>query len=169
MRYLYILLILSVVSACWPTSVSFQDNGSMPPEWKTFSVQLVENNSPNTPVSYPARLTESLKDAIQNNSRLILNTETGKGEIFIKGTIANYSITPIAIQEGDNAAKNRLTISVNFDIFISAPKEDLMKVTSTRFLDYSSSTDLAFVESTLLDELNTQINQDVLNKLFSNW
>ncbi len=169
MKTIFFSCILILISGCWPTSVSFQDSGSMPKEWKSYSIQLLENNSPNTPISYPARLTESLKDAIQNNSRLQLNTEIGKGELFIKGTITNYVVTPIAIQDGDNAAKNRLTVSVNFDIYVSEPEEDIMKMTSTRFLDYNANTDLAFVESTLLEELNTQINQDVLNKLFSNW
>jgi hypothetical protein len=75
----------------------------------------------------------------------------------------------VAIQEGDNSAKNRLTISVQFTIFITAPEEDKMTLTSTRFVDYDSDTDLASQEATLLDEISTQIVQDVINKLLSNW
>jgi hypothetical protein len=78
-------------------------------------------------------------------------------------------VTPVAIQEGDNSAQNRLTISVQFTIFVSAPKEEKMNLTSTRFVDFDSNTDLATVERTLLEEINTQIVQDVINKLLSNW
>jgi hypothetical protein len=141
----------------------------MPPEWKTFSIKTLENNAPNTPLSFSATLSEKLKDGVQNNTRLLLNSEVGKGEVSIEGIISNYSITPIAMQEGDNSAKNRLTVSVQFIIFVSAPKEDKMTVTTTRFVDYDSNTDLATQESALLDDISVQIVQDVINKLLSNW
>ncbi len=51
---------------CWPTSTSFQDTGSMPPEWKSFSILPIQNNAPNAPISYPAQLSEDLRDGIQN-------------------------------------------------------------------------------------------------------
>lgn len=169
MRYLYIFLLLFGITSCWPSSVSLIDKGSMPEEWKTFSVKTLENNAPNTPLSYAAILSEKIKDDVQNNTRLLLNSETGKGEVVIEGSIMNYSIIPVAIQGDDNAAKNRLTISVQFTIFVSSPKEDKMNLTSTRFIDYDSNTDLTAVETTLLEEINTQIAQDVINKLLSNW
>ena len=165
---LIVILIISLCS-CWPSSVSFVDNGSMPPEWKTFSVKTLENNAPNTPVSYAAQLSEQLKDGIQNNTKLLLNPQTGKGEIYIEGKITNYSVTPVAIQQGDNSAKNRLSITSQFTIFVSAPKEDKMSINSTRFIDYDSNLDLGSVEVQLLEEINTQIAQDVINKLLSNW
>ena len=169
MKFLLFLPIALLLSACWPSSVSFIDNGSMPEDWKTFSVRTLENNAPNTPISYAPQLSEQLKDGIQNNTRLLLNPETGKGEVYVEGKINTYSVTPVAIQEGDNSAQNRLTISVQFTIFVSAPKEEKMNLTSTRFVDFDSNTDLATVERTLLEEINTQIVQDVINKLLSNW
>lgn len=169
MRFLLCSLIVLLFSSCWPSSVSLVDSGSMPEAWKTFSVKTIENNAPNTPLNYAAVLTEELKDGIQNNTRLQLNPETGKGEIVVEGNVVSYSIIPVAMQEGDDAAKNRLTISVQFVIFVTAPEEDKMTLTSTRFIDYDSQTDLATVESSLLDEINTQIVQDVINKLLSNW
>jgi len=36
-------------------------------------------------------------------------------------------------------------------------------------VDYDSQSDLATVETNLLEEINTQIAQDVINKLLSNW
>lgn len=141
----------------------------MPEEWKTFSVKTLENTAPNTPISYAAQLSEQLKDGIQNNTRLLLNPETGQGEIYIEGKITGYSVLPVAIQEGDNSVKNRLSISTQFTIFVSKPKEDKMIVSSTRFVDYDSNTDLGTVERTLLEEISAQIVQDVINKLLSNW
>ena len=169
MKLIFCLIVLIGLTGCWPSSVSFIDTGSMPEEWKTFSVKTLENEAPNTPISYAALLSEKLKDGVQNNTRLLLNPVVGKGEISIEGKISSYTIIPVAIQEGDNSAKNRLTISVQFTIFITAPEEDKMTLTSTRFVDYDSDTDLASQETTLLDEISTQIVQDVINKLLSNW
>ena len=75
--YFFSFLPLLLVS-CWPSSVSFKDSGSMPEEWKTFTVEMIENNAPNCPLSYGPVLTEILKDGIQNNTRLTLNTNKEK-------------------------------------------------------------------------------------------
>lgn len=163
------ILILFITSSCWPTSVSVVDKGGMPEEWKTFSLETLINNAPNAPNNLAVNLSEAIKDGIQNNTRLLINPQAGKGEIIIDGSINNYTIMPIALQEGDNANKNRLTVSVQVNISILKPKEDEMKLSSTRFVDYDATTDLATVENTLLEEVNKQIVQDVINKLLSNW
>ena len=169
MKFSSLILLLVLLTSCWPSSISFKDKGSMPEEWKTFSVKTLEILAPNAPLSYGANLTEQLKDGIQNNTRLLLNTNFGKGEVNIDGKITNYSVTPIAIQGNDNATQNRLTISVQFSIEITKPKEELISVTSTRFSDFNANDNLAAVEAQLLEEINTQIVQDVINKLMSNW
>jgi outer membrane lipopolysaccharide assembly protein LptE/RlpB len=169
MRIFLFVLISLLLSACWPSSVSFKDTGSMPEEWKTFSVKTLENNAANCPLSYSPLLTEQIKDGIQNNTRLLLNTQIGKGEVTIEGVISSYNLSPLAIQGNDNASKNRLTISVQFTININAPKEESFNLVSTRFADFDASVNLSSEESKLLEEVNEQIVQDVINKLLSNW
>jgi outer membrane lipopolysaccharide assembly protein LptE/RlpB len=168
MRFFIYIALFCVLSSCWPTSVSFVD-GNMPPEWKFFSIKTLENNAPNAPLSYAALLSEDLKDGVQNNTKLKLNSSPNTGEVQIEGVISNYTVSPIAIQAGDVAAKNRLTVSVNFKIYIKAPKEDEMNLTATRFFDFDSSQDFASVEKQLIEEINKQIVQDLINKLLSNW
>ena len=168
MKYIFFILLLMGLSSCWPKSVSFKD-GSMPEEWKTFYVKTITNNSSNTPLNYPVDLSESIKDGIQNNTRLQINSDQDAAEVYIEGVINNYSVTPIALQEGDAAAKNRLTVSVQFNFFISKPEEKEMQTVSTRYVDYDANTDLGTVENELLAEINEQIVQDVINKLLANW
>ena len=167
-RIFYSVLLITLLSSCWPSRISFVD-GTMPDEWKTFYVKTLDNNAPNTPLSYAASLSENVKDGVQNNTRLLLNNDAAKAEIEIEGVITNYAITPVALQEGDNAAQNRLTVAVNFNIFVHQPEEDNMTLVSSRFIDYDSNTDLGIVETQLLEEVNVQIVQDVVNKLLSNW
>ena len=168
MRYLIFFMGLFLFTSCWPTRVGFTDV-TFPDEWKEFSVKTFENNATNTPLSYSATLTENVKDAIQNNTSLNLSSSPQDAQLEIEGVINNYSITPVALQDGDQAAKNRLSVSATFTIFIKEPEEDEMIVKSNRFVDYDSNTDLGIVESTLLEEVNAQIVQDIINQLFSNW
>lgn len=169
MKVTSIVIFIFLLSSCWPSIVSFKDTGSTPEEWKTFTVKTLEVNAPNCPLSYSPLLTEQLKDGIQNNTRLLLNTQYGKGEVNLEGLIASYNVAPLAIQANDNASKNRLTISVQFTININKPKEESINLVSTRFADFDASANLASVESKLLEEINTQVVQDVINKLLSNW
>lgn len=163
-----LFLLLLGLNSCWPSSVGFQDKGSMPEEWKTFSVKTLDNNSATAPNSYSSTLTEALKDGIQNNTRLLLSTNNS-GEINIEGAINGYAISPISLQPGDVAAQNRLTVSVKFTIFINKPKEEKMELSFSKFMDFNSNQDISTVEANLLSEINSQIVQDVVAKLLSNW
>lgn len=170
MHKLIVIAVLFLgLTSCWPTRISFVDKGGMPEEWDSFTVNTLENNTGNAPLSYNATLTELIKDGIQNNSRLSLDQNQDSSEVTINGVVTSYTVTPVALQEGDNAAQNRLTVTVKFEIFITEPEEDVMELTSSRFIDYDSNEDLGTVENELLSEVSSQIVQDVLNKLFSNW
>lgn len=141
----------------------------MPPEWKNFFLITLDNEAPNTPLSYPANLSEQLKDGVQNNTRLLLANNQDSSQVIISGVVAQYSVDPVAIQDGDVAAQNRLTVRVNFQIDITVPEVDQKTLTATRFVDYDASTDLGIVETELLNTVNEQIVQDLINKLLSNW
>ena len=168
MKIIIAFITVLLLTSCWPKSVSFVD-GNLPDEWQRFYLSTLKNNATNAPLSYSAILSDAVKDGIQNGSRLKLAADSKDAQIEIEGVITSYSITPIALVEGDNATQNRLTISVKFNFYINAPEEDEMSLVSTRFFDYDASSDLSSQESVFLDEINTQIVQDVTNKLLSNW
>lgn len=173
MKYLIaISLLLCVLTSCWPTSVSFNDTGSLNPCLKHFQMDPLEISAANAPVNYQIDLTEAVKSGIQNNTRLLLAGTGNKPQVLISGKVTNYVITPIALQQGDVASKNRLTISAQMDIVFECQTEDYqheMKVNSTRFADYESSQDISSVEAQLISEINAQIVQDVINQILSNW
>lgn len=167
-KIVFSLMFLFLLCSCWPSSVGFRDSGSMPEEWKSFAVEMIENNAANCPLSYGPMLTEVLKDGIQNNTRLVLNTD-GEGEIILTGIISAYNVMPIAIQNNDDASQNRLTITVNFELIINEPEPDKINFSATRFADFESNVNLASIESQLIEDINNQVSQDVINKLLSNW
>ncbi|MCE2686534.1 MAG: LPS assembly lipoprotein LptE [Cryomorphaceae bacterium] len=169
MKYFLFIFSALLLSACWPESFSFRDSGGMPVEWQSFTIQNLENSAPNCPLSFAPLLTEQLKDGVQNNTRLVLNTQQGAGEVNIEGSITTYQVQPVAIQGSDNATSNRLTMSLSLKIKIKAPKEEEWQMVSTRFADFSASANLADVEQKLFAEISEQMVQDLINKLYSNW
>jgi hypothetical protein len=162
------LMILFSLSSCWPTSVSFRDS-SMPEEWKSFYVAPLELTAPTAPSNYNAVTTENLRTGIQNNTRLRLAQAVDSAEVQISGIITNYNTSPVAIQQGDNAAVTRLTVSASFTIITPTKGLEKMTMTSTRFADFDSSLNLQDVEAQLIETINQQIEQDVINQLLSNW
>ena len=173
MRYSIVKLLIFIpiilLTACWPTSVSFRD-GSVPPEWKRFMVQTLESKAPNAPISYAPDLSEDIKDAIQNRVGLeLVSSASDDPQVNVTGVVQSYDVTPLSLQDNTAEVKNRLTIRANFEIFISEPEEEVMKVSVSRFADFDAATDVGSIQGQLLDEINDQIVQDVLNKLLSNW
>lgn len=163
------IIVLFLLSSCWPTSVSFRD-GSVPDEWKRFMIETIESEAANAPISYAPNLTEELKDAVQNRVGLkLVERDSDDPQIIISGVVRNYDVGPMAVQGDDIAAKNRLTVSANFEIFITEPEEDIMEVNANRFVDFDANVDVGQVQAQLFEEINEQIIQDVLNKLLSNW
>lgn len=169
MKWFPILILTVLLGSCWPTSISFKD-GSVPPEWKRFVIQTLESSAANAPISYAPELTEELKDAIQNRVGLkLVESEADDPQLIITGTVRDYNVAPLAVQGDDVAAKNRLTVKAYFEVFISAPEEDLMEINASRFVDFDANTDVGSIQAQLFAEINEQVIQDVLNKLLSNW
>ncbi len=168
MRLLIMVVVLGSLCSCWPTRVGFVDD-SMPEEWKDFYITPLELNAATAPANYNATLTESLRTGIQNNTRLEMLTRIDDADVQISGVVSSYNTTPQAVTQGDNAQKNRLTVSVNFVIITPTKGLEKMQMTSTRFADYDASQQLSDVENELLELINQQIVQDVINKLRSNW
>ena len=168
MRILTFFILIFICSSCWPVSVSFKDV-QFPEEWEEFYVITFENTAANTPLSYAVLLSEDVKTGLQNNTRLMLSNGEEYAQLVIEGTISNFSIQPVALQEGDEAASNRVTVSVDFIVTEKVPEEKTKEFRISRFVDYSSDQDYASIENELLTEINEQIVQDVINKLSSNW
>jgi outer membrane lipopolysaccharide assembly protein LptE/RlpB len=169
MKYVLFILVAIGLSACWPSSFSFRDTGGMPEEWKTFTLKTLTLEAATCPLSFAAILSENLKDGVQNNTPLLLNTTFGNGEVNMEGKITQYLVTPLAVQGNNNASQNRLSMSLVMTVNITKPKEEQWTMTSTRFADFSSGTNISEIETKLFEDISAQMVQDLINKLLSNW
>jgi hypothetical protein len=165
LRTFTIFLLSAVLASCKP-HVSLS-GATIPPEAKSISVGFFTNNTTLGPPSISTRFTESLKDMVARQTSLDLIKSNG--DLQFEGYIADYNITPVAIQSNDQAALNRMTVSVKVIYFNKFDATKNFEQTFTRFADYDSSKSLSVVEGDLITEINRQLTEDIFNSAFNNW
>ncbi len=163
--FLASLLMLALLSGC---SMNYSFTGaSIPPEVKTINVKFFPNNASLVEPTLSQKLTDALRDKFMNETNLILVNDGG--DLVLEGSITGYSTSPVAIQGDDQAALNRLTITL--DVVYTNNFDDKMSFDSkfVRFSDYSSDQNLSDVQDALIEEINTMLVQDIFNKAVINW
>lgn len=158
-------VLMSTFSAC---TVNYGFTGaSIPPEVKTINVKYFPNNAQLVEPTLSQRLTDALRDKFTSETSLTL-VNSG-GDLILEGSITGYRTSPVAIQGDDQAALNRLTITVDV-VYTNTFDEAMSFETSfSRYEDYSSSEILSNVQEQLIEEINTMLSEDIFNKAVINW
>jgi hypothetical protein len=164
-------LLLSVFSALifFPAcKIHYGFNGAtIPPEAKTVAVQYFQTTATLAPPTLSQAFTEALKDKMSSQTRLAL---VSKGaDLNFEGSITAYSTNPIAIQSTDQAALNRLSISVNVKYTCSFDPKKNFEQTFSRYADYKSTESLNSVEEDLIRDINEQLTEDIYNRALNDW
>ncbi len=162
MKYIFYFIALLGLQSC--VSYSFVD-GSINAD--TFSVSMFEEQAANAPAGYGGEFTDFLKDFMISRTKLKLKDLDS--DIQINGKITAYNTAPAAIQSSETAALNRLTITIQVTAINKINDEESFEQSFSQFSDYDSSSDLSTVEAALLEDINSKIAQDIVNKLSSNW
>lgn len=136
-------------------------------EGKTIFVHVLENRARNiSPTAAPA-MTDKVRSRIVSQTGL--SPVTGGADYDISGYISDYATTTSGLQQTQQAVQNRLTISLNITFKNRLnPKADFTQ-TFTRFADFSATQSLQAVEGRLIDDIGSQLADDIFNKAFVNW
>jgi hypothetical protein len=165
LRFFTYLVIVVVFISC---KVNYGFKGiSIPPEAKTISVTFFQNNAAMASPSESQKFTEKMRDMVSSQTNLALTKQNG--DLQFEGAIVDYAVSPVAVQSTDQAALNRLTVTINVKYTNSIDQSKSFNQNFQRFYDYSSSKTLSAIESEALDEINRQIAEDVFQKAFNNW
>jgi hypothetical protein len=143
------------------------NGASIPMEAKTISVQFFSNNTTLGSPSISQKFTEKLRDMVSTQTNLALMKQNG--DLEFEGSITDYNIAPVAIQSTDQAALNRLSMTVNVKFKNKFDATKNFEQAFTRFADYKTSSSLSAEEDNLLLEINRQLTEDIFNKAFNNW
>ncbi len=165
LRFFTYLVIVVVFISC---KVNYGFKGiSIPPEAKTISIAFFQNNAAMASPSESQKFTEKMRDMVSSQTNLALTKQNG--DLQFEGAIVDYAVSPVAVQSTDQAALNRLTVTINVKYINSIDQSKSFNQNFQRFYDYSSSKTLSAIESEALDEINRQIAEDVFQKAFNNW
>jgi Lipopolysaccharide-assembly len=140
---------------------------TIPIEAKTVSVAFFANNTTLGSPSISQNFTEKLRDVVSGQTNLALMKNNG--DLQFEGNITDYNIAPVAIQSTDQAAYNRLTITVSVKYFNKFDATKNFEQLFSRFADYKANEPLSSKESELLVEINRQLTEDIFNRAFNNW
>ena len=161
-----VVLLLFLFTGC---SVNYSFTGaSISPEVKSINIKYFPNNAPLVEPTLSQKLTDGLQDKFTSETNLVLVNEGG--DLIMEGAITGYRTTPVAIQGNDQAALNRLTITIEVT-YINTFDENMSfeNTKFTRYADYSSSRNLVEVQEALVEEINRMLIEDVFNKAVINW
>ncbi|REJ85031.1 MAG: hypothetical protein DWQ44_05640 [Bacteroidetes bacterium] len=140
---------------------------SISPEVKTISVKFFQKTSALGPSSLGQTFTESLKDKFISQTNLTFVDRDA--DLTFEGSIPSYSVTPLAIQANETAARNRLSISVQVKFTNIKDEKQSFETSFTRYSDFESSVNIATIEDQLIKEINEQLIDDIFNKAVINW
>ncbi len=156
---------LIVLSGC---KVKYSLNGAtIPIEAKTISVSFFANQTTLGSPSISQKFTEKLRDVVSTQTNLSLMKQSG--DLQFDGSIIDYNVAPISIQSNDQAATNRLTITVSVKYSNKFDESKSFEQNFSRFSDFPANTAISAQEDALLNEINRQLTEDIFNKAFNNW
>ncbi len=137
-------------------------------EGKNINIRLLDNKARNVMPSLAATLTDKIRGRILSQTGLAsVNKEDA--DYDIKGSITAYEVTVTGATGAQSATKNRLTISVQIDFKNRITEKSSFSQTFTRFSDFDATQILQNVENALIDDIGTQLADDIFNKAFVNW
>nr|WP_068887790.1 LptE family protein [Pedobacter panaciterrae] len=165
MKNLSIIILLFFLSGC---KISLEGI-SIPPQMKTISVKVFENNAPLVVASLSSQFTEELKTRIRNQTKLSI-TQNDADAVF-SGNITGYSITPVAITDNKQptAGANRLSITVNVKYVNNLDPKQSFEQSFERYKDFKLAGNLQAQEPGLIKDVSNQLLEDIFNRAFAQW
>ena len=93
----------------------------------------------------------------------------GFADLQFSGSITGYTVTPQSIQGNDQAALNRLTITVQVKYVNRFDSKFSFTQNFSRYRDYDARLSLSSVESGLIQEITEELVDDIYQRAFVNW
>lgn len=161
-----LLIIFSSFSLSCSGGYSFT-GASIPPEAKTISIKSFPNYASTVNPQLSQKLTDELKNLF--SSQTSLNVTNSDGDLQLSGEITDYRTQASALSSGDEVAMNRLTITIKVKFINNVDPNADFEQSFSRYKDYNAHQDFSSVESALVEQIVTELTEDVFNKSVVNW
>ncbi len=134
---------------------------------KTFSVYYFPNRARLVNPNLSQQFTEALQEKLTRQTSYDMVTENG--DLEFEGQITGYDVRPMNIKEGDLAAQNRLTVTVQVKFTNNKDHDSDWQKSFSAYEDYSSENILSEVEDGLMEEILVKLTEDIFNASIANW
>ena len=162
-----IILILFAIFATTLISCYSFSGASIPPNIRTFSVDMFQNRATMVNPTLSMEMTDGLRSYISSRSNL--RDTDGTPDIEISGEITAYTLTPMAAQADAQAALQRFSITIRVSFANNVTTADSFTQNFTVFRDFDSALDFSGEEDRLKNEIVEQLINDVFMRAFANW
>lgn len=165
---LFITLVLFGGGLFYACKVSYSFTGAnISPEVKTYSVYYFPNRARLVNPTLSQNFTEALREKLQRQTSLDEVQENG--DLEFEGQITGYDVRPMAIQKEDQAALNRLTITIKVKYTNNLEPDQNLEKQFSAYEEFDSNSSLSDVEDGLVPEIIEKLNEDIFNATIANW
>lgn len=159
---------ICLLGSLWGCTGGYSFTGaSIPPGAKTLSVATFPNYASTVNPQLSQKLTDELMQLF--SSQTPLTVTTADGDLHVEGEIVGYDTRAAALSSNDEVSMNRLSITIKVRFTNNIDPEANFEQSFSRYRDYAASLDFSSVESGLVDEIVTELCEDVFNKSVVNW
>lgn len=157
-------LLLAVSTSCGIYSFK---GATLSPDIKSVTIVNFTMSTAGGPANLALQFNEKMKEYYQRNTSLALLPSNG--DMQLEGTITAYEVTPTAPTANDQAAFNRLTITIQVKFTNNKDEEKNFDQSFSFFKDFPQNQTLSQVESRLIPAILDQLVQDIFNKSAGDW
>ena len=141
---------------------------SIQPDVKTVTINYFEYKALKVNPSLSNQITEALKDKFTKLTKL--EQVDMDGDLEIVGEVTGYDVKATAITANEQAAQNRLTVTVRINFTNRQfPTDDFQDKAFSAYADFDATQQLDAVEASLCEEIIEQLCDDMFNATVANW
>ena len=158
------LLTAGLVSACGIYSFT---GTNIQPDVKTITIPYVEYQALRVNPSLSNDLTEALQDKFRKLTSL--EQVDVDGDLELVCAVTGYEVKATAVTADEQAAQNRLTVSVKVNFTNNKYPEDNVDKSFSAYEDFDATQSLDAVEATLCETIVEKLVEDIFNATVAQW
>ena len=163
-RLAHILVLAALVSSCGIYSFT---GTSIQADVNTITIPYVEYKALRVNPSLSSELTDALQDKFRKLTRLEQVDMDGDLELVCE--ITGYDVKATAVTADEQAAQNRLTVTVKVEFTNRKYPEDDVSKSFSAYEDFDATMSLDAVEGTLCETIIEKLVEDIFNATVAQW
>lgn len=163
-RFLCILVFAALLASCGIYSFT---GTSIQADVNTITIPYVEYKALRVNPSLSNQLTEALQEKFRRLTRL--EQVDVDGDLDLVCEITGYDVKATAITADEQAAQNRLTVTVKVEFTNHKYPEDDVSKSFSAYEDFDATMSLDAVEGSLCETIVEKLVEDIFNATVAQW